>query len=265
LPLEFPLIPSASSLMGLMGSSDCKNVQPTEFYEAQGLSGLPDDATKQDIFELVADPDEPFQLSKDGAFIYETGMSREDLSVGNMILQHLQPGVGQAEADGGDPLAQMLRNFDNATKEFKKEKKSLTLVNGQERDRSVQVETYDLKSVNDVAEALLASLIMGFGVPVGLSKALVIPKVAEFLRGLSEVYKSKKEGFNLGEFIVQFVCVNSDMKCTSVSAYRFRFSSSADKTKYWLFANQTDNHMYVHCKKVAFLCTRDVDMDDILS
>jgi len=251
-----------------MGSSDSKNVQPAEFYEAQGLpKGIPDDATKEDIIKLVAEqhPDEPFQLSKDGAFIYETGMEQKDLAVGNMILQHVQPGVGQVEADGGDPLAQMCRNFDIATVEFKKNKRNLTFVNGEERDRELEVVTYDLASVNVVAEALLASLITGFGLPVGLSKALVLPKVGEFLRGLSEVYKSKKEAFNLGEFIVQFVRVDKDMMCTSVSAYRFRFSSSAEKTKYWLFADKTDSRMYVYCKKVAFLCTADVAMDDMFS
>jgi len=249
--------------MGSSSSAPESNVTPREFFDAQGISDLQDDATKHDIFIKVRVQDEPFELSQHG-YIQETGMNDKDLTVGNQILQMLEQGIGEeVAAAGGDPIAQMLRNYDVATKKFENEGKILTYVNGEERERSVEVETFKLESINQVADTLLASLTVGFGLPVGLSKALVYPKVAEFLRGLSTVYEKKMESYELGEFTVQFVKVDKQMKCTSVSAYRFKFASSDKQTKYWICGTKHDSKMWVYCRKVTFLCTKKLAAEDM--
>jgi len=247
--------------MGSSASAPAKNVTASEFYRSQGLY-LEDDATKQDIWAKVHDPAEKFELSEHGC-IQEKGMDAKDLQVGNQILVDLQEGVGEAEASGGDPIAQMLRNYDKVAEKFKKEGKSLTYVNGEERERSVEVMTYDVGSINQVSDSLLASLTTGFGLPRGLSKALVYPKVGEFLHGLSAVYQNKNESYELGEFTVCFMKVDKKMKCTSVSAYRFRFASSDKHTKYWLWGTKSDSKMWVYCRQVTFLCTKQLSADDM--
>merc|ERR1711933_674642 len=157
----------------------------------------------------------------------------------------------------------MLRNFDAASKKFKDEGKILTYVNGEERESSLEVQTYNLDSIKQVSDSLLAALTIGFGLPVGLSKALVFPKVAEFLKGLTQFYEKKKESYELSEFTVQFVKVDKEMQCTSVSAYRFRFASSDKHTKYWVFGSKWDSKMWVYCRKVTFLCTKKLTADDM--
>jgi len=247
-----------------MGAGPSENVKPSDYFKSQGFPDLRDDVTKQDIFAKVSSPSEPFELSEHG-FIQEIGMNEKDLAVGNQILQELEKDVGKVEAAGEDPLEQMLRNFDHASKKFKDEGKILTYVNGEERERSLEVVTYDVGSINQVSDSLLASLTVGFGLPPGLSKALVFPKVAEFLKGLSKFYEDKKESYDLKEFTVQFVRVDKEKKCTSVSAYRFRFASSDHSSKYWLFGTKSDSKMYVYCRKVTFLCTKELSADDMFN
>merc|ERR1719230_639712 len=113
---------------------------------------------KKDIFEKVCKQEDQFELSEHG-HIQEKGMDAKDLKVGNQILQELQQGVTNVEAAGEDPIAQMLRNFDAVSQKFEKEyNKILTYVNGEERERFLEVEAYSLKSVNQVADILISSL-----------------------------------------------------------------------------------------------------------
>merc|ERR1711988_77949 len=108
------------SKFSAMGSGPSANVTPSKFFASQGFPGLPDGATKEDIFVKVCNPGDQFELS-DFGHIQEKGMHAKDLQVGNEILQVLGQGVVDAEAAGGDPIAQMLRNFDAATQKFKDE------------------------------------------------------------------------------------------------------------------------------------------------
>merc|ERR1712146_209503 len=116
-------------------------------------------------------------------------------------------------------------------------------------------------SVKQVADSLIASLATGFGLPLGLSRALVFPKIAEFLKGLAKSYEKKQESYDFGDFTVQFVKVDKEMKCTSVTAYRFKFASSDKHTKYWIFGKKSDSKMWVYCRKVTFLCTKKLTAD----
>jgi len=245
-----------------MGSGPSANVKPSTFFASQGFPGLPDDATKKDIFVKVCSQGDQFELSEKG-HIQEKGMRAKDLQVGNEILQVLEQGVGAVAAAGGDPIDQMLRNFDTATQKFKKEGKILTYVTGEERTRNLEVEAYSLDSVKQVADILISSLTTGFGLPLGLSRALVFPKIAEFLTGLAKSYEKKQASYDLSDFTVQFVNVDKEMKCTSVTAYRFKFTNSDKQTKYWICSTKSDSKMCVYCRKATFLCTKELKVEDM--
>lgn len=243
-----------------------ENVKVGQFFKTQGLDQLGDGATKKQIVEAVlgCGEGEDFMLNQHGNIV-QIGMDATDLQVGNFVLEKLQEGVGEALAEGRDPLAKMLANRDAAADFFAQNDKAVTVVGDAETERSLEVETYRLESIIHVANALLATLQVGFGLSRGLSRALVFPKIAEFVQGLADVYSHKLETVDLKEFTLQFMKVDKEMKCTSITAYRFKFSSN-DKcdTKFWLFTSHSTK-MWIKCRRSTFLCTQAIKMDDMFS
>jgi len=239
------------------------NVTVKNFADSQQI-GLSEKPTKAEVFKKICDKNTSmimkYRFDDTTGTIQENNFGEKDMGWCNKLIHDLQTGLTDPLGDDcPNPIKIMEDNRAKFENKWKEAGKNLTQTSASKTEAQVTVKTYSLESVKAVAESLVTSLVSGMDMEEPLARALVIPKVCDFLSKLPKDFEKLDAAatFELKEF--SFVLPKLHDGVLSVKPIRIQFSSSKEVQRGY-FMNSSSSFLYINIESAIFTATKDVDL-----